>query len=149
MSAKLSSPIPAPRRPAASPGASFGARTVERAQGRSEVIELALFWAFVAGLAWVPYWYGSNDYFAWGVNAVLFCGLAAIYEVCAGRAWQKPSGWCQGSLDLRGAVCCRRALDHRSERDLDADLLASSDMGDGVGSARRNQSREVSASIAI
>lgn len=81
MSAKLSSPIPAPRRAPASAGASFGARTVELAQGRSEVIELALFWAFVAGLAWVPYWYGSNDYFAWGVNAVLFCGLVAIFEV--------------------------------------------------------------------
>lgn len=79
MSSKVSSAIP--RRPAANPGASFGARTAERAQGRSEIIELAVFWAFVAGLAWVPYWYGSNDYFAWGVNAVLFCGLAAIYEV--------------------------------------------------------------------
>src|ERR1022692_3631664 len=79
MSSKLSSAIPAQRRPAANPGASFGAGTAERAQG--EIIELALFWAFVAGLAWAPYWYGSNDYFAWGVNAVLFCGLAAIYEV--------------------------------------------------------------------
>jgi O-antigen ligase len=81
MSTKVSSAIPAPRGPAANPGASFGARTAERAQGRSEIIELALFWAFVAGLAWVPYWFGSNDYFAWGVNAVLFCGLVAIYEV--------------------------------------------------------------------
>ena len=35
----------------------------------------------VAGLAWVPFWYGSNEYRAWGVNAVLFPGLAAIYEL--------------------------------------------------------------------
>ena len=79
MSSKLSSAIPAPRGPAANPGASFGAGTAERARG--EIVELALFWAFVAGLAWAPYWYGSNDYFAWGVNAVLFCGLVAVYEV--------------------------------------------------------------------
>ena len=33
------------------------------------------------GLAWVPYWYGSNDLIAWGVNAVIFPGLAAFYEI--------------------------------------------------------------------
>ena len=38
----------------------------------SELMELVVFWAFVAGLAWVPYWNGSNDYFSWGINAVLF-----------------------------------------------------------------------------
>jgi len=32
-------------------------------------------------LAWVPLWYGSNDAFAWGVNAVLFPGLALLYEL--------------------------------------------------------------------
>jgi O-antigen ligase len=36
---------------------------------------------FVAGLAWVPYWYGSNRLIAWGVNAVIFPGLAALYEL--------------------------------------------------------------------
>jgi hypothetical protein len=36
---------------------------------------------FVGGLAWVPYWYGSNRLIAWGVNAVLFPGLAALYEL--------------------------------------------------------------------
>ena len=39
------------------------------------------FWLFVAGLAWVPYWYGSNDLIAWGINAVVFPGLAASYEI--------------------------------------------------------------------
>ena len=47
----------------------------------SELMDLPVFWAFVAGLAWVPYWNGSNDYFSWGINAVLFPGLTVIYEV--------------------------------------------------------------------
>src|SRR6266536_1524520 len=36
---------------------------------------------FVCGLAWVPYWLGSNRPIAWGINAVLFPGLAALYEL--------------------------------------------------------------------
>jgi O-antigen ligase len=51
------------------------------ALGRSETIEWALFWTFVAGLAWVPFWYGGNDVFAWGINAVLFPGIALIFEL--------------------------------------------------------------------
>jgi hypothetical protein len=35
----------------------------------------------VGALAWVPFWYGSNDLVAWGINAVLFPGLALFYEV--------------------------------------------------------------------
>jgi O-antigen ligase len=52
-------------------------------RGRQEGrwVEQVLFWAFIAGLAWVPFWFGSNDYVAWGINAVLFPGLAGIYEV--------------------------------------------------------------------
>ena len=55
--------------------------TVKATRERREVIELAIFWVFVAGLAWVPYWNGGNDYFSWGVNAVLFPGLAVLYEL--------------------------------------------------------------------
>lgn len=33
------------------------------------------------GLAWVPFWYGSNELISWGINAVLFPGLAALYEI--------------------------------------------------------------------
>ena len=43
-------------------------------------VDEVLFWAFIAGLAWVPFWFGSNDPLAWGINAVLFPGLAIIYE---------------------------------------------------------------------
>jgi len=58
------------------------ARPINKIQGmsRSVTIDWALFGLFVAGLAWVPYWYGSNDRVAWGINTVLFPGLAAIYE---------------------------------------------------------------------
>ena len=43
--------------------------------------ERALLWAFIAGLAWCPFWFGSNVLLAWGINAVLFPGLVAIYEL--------------------------------------------------------------------
>ncbi len=52
-----------------------------QALSRSEIIEWALFWAFLAGLAWVPYWYASNSLATWGVNAVLFPSLAILYEI--------------------------------------------------------------------
>jgi O-antigen ligase len=43
--------------------------------------EPALLWAFVAGLAWCPFWFGGSVLLAWGINAVLFPGLVAIYEL--------------------------------------------------------------------
>src|SRR4051794_21236931 len=48
---------------------------------RSNLVEWIIFWGFVVGLAWIPYWYGSNALVAWGINAVLFAGLALAYEV--------------------------------------------------------------------
>ncbi|HEX3882398.1 MAG TPA: O-antigen ligase family protein [Stellaceae bacterium] len=39
-----------------------------------------ILWLYVAGLAWAPFWYGSNDLIAWGVNAMIFPGLALLYE---------------------------------------------------------------------
>src|SRR5215831_3558444 len=48
---------------------------------RSDMVEHALLWAFIAGLAWCPFWFGSNELLAWGVNAVLFPGLVIIYEL--------------------------------------------------------------------
>ena len=47
----------------------------------SAIVERALFWAFIAGLAWCPFWFGSHTLLAWGINAVLFPGLAVLYEV--------------------------------------------------------------------
>ena len=47
----------------------------------SAIVERALLWAFIAGLAWCPFWFGSNVLLAWGINAVLFPGLVAIYEL--------------------------------------------------------------------
>jgi O-antigen ligase len=52
-------------------------RVVERSEER---IEQILLWAFVGALAWCPYYYGGNDLLAWGISAMLFPGLAAIYE---------------------------------------------------------------------
>src|SRR6266478_5628234 len=48
---------------------------------RSAMVDQALLWAFLAGLAWCPFWFGSNELLAWGVNAVLFPGLVVIYEL--------------------------------------------------------------------
>ena len=47
----------------------------------SAMVDRALLWAFIAGLAWCPFWFGSNVLLAWGVNAVLFPGLAVLYEL--------------------------------------------------------------------
>jgi hypothetical protein len=55
--------------------------SVPRAAWRREIGERAIFWLFMGGLAWVPFWYGSNDWLAWGVNAIIFPGLAALYEL--------------------------------------------------------------------
>jgi O-antigen ligase len=51
------------------------------AEKHGHKVEQVLFWAFIAGLAWTPFWLGSNVLLAWGINAVLFPGLAVIYEV--------------------------------------------------------------------
>jgi O-antigen ligase len=44
-------------------------------------IDWVVFWAFVAGLAWCPFYFGGNDLLAWGINAVFFPTLLIIYEV--------------------------------------------------------------------
>jgi O-antigen ligase len=43
--------------------------------------ENVVFVLFVGGLAWLPFWLGSNRSIAWGINAVVFPGLAALYEL--------------------------------------------------------------------
>src|ERR1700733_7742361 len=63
------------------PIATFEMGALRQAQSRSDIIDGAIFWVFVAGLAWVPYWYGGDFLEAWGINAVLFPGLTVIYEI--------------------------------------------------------------------
>ena len=55
--------------------------TSDRRPAQSAIVERVLLWAFIAGLAWCPFWFGSNGLLAWGINAVLFPGLVAMYEV--------------------------------------------------------------------
>ena len=43
-------------------------------------IDRVLFWLLVAGLAWCPFWFGSHDLIASGINALIFPGLTALYE---------------------------------------------------------------------
>lgn len=50
-------------------------------RAKSAIVERVLLWALIAGLAWAPFWFGSNVLLAWGINAVLFPGLVAIYEL--------------------------------------------------------------------
>lgn len=44
-------------------------------------VEDVVFWIFIAALAWCPFWFGSNEPLAWGINAILFPGLTLIYEL--------------------------------------------------------------------
>ena len=55
--------------------------SAKRRPAENAIVERALLWAFIAGLAWCPFWFGSNALLAWGINAVLFPGLVAIYEI--------------------------------------------------------------------
>jgi O-antigen ligase len=56
-------------------------RRAVKAPAGEAAVERALIWGLAAGLAWAPFWYGSNDLFAWGVNAILFPGLVLAYEI--------------------------------------------------------------------
>jgi hypothetical protein len=55
--------------------------SAKRHPAQRAIVERVLLWAFIAGLAWCPFWFGSNVLLAWGINAVLFPGLVAIYEL--------------------------------------------------------------------
>lgn len=52
-----------------------------RSARSGEFVEPVVFGAYLVGLAWLPAWYGGNDMVAWGINAVAFPGLAALYEM--------------------------------------------------------------------
>jgi len=63
------------------PALAHSAVRIGAAEKHGHQVDEVLFWAFIAGLAWAPFWFGSNDLIAWGINAVLFPSLAVIYEV--------------------------------------------------------------------
>ena len=65
--------------------------------------EGALLWAFIAGLAWCPFWFGSNVLLAWGINAVLFPGLVVIYELSL-LTRGKPHPVAVGQIKLPAAL---------------------------------------------
>ena len=54
---------------------------VTRHSAERDPVEGVFLWTLIAGLAWCPFWFGSNEPLAWGINAILFPGLAAIYEI--------------------------------------------------------------------
>jgi hypothetical protein len=62
-------------------GSRESAEELPRLRMRAITIEDIAFVLFVGGLAWVPFWLGSNRPIPWGINAVLFSGLAALYEL--------------------------------------------------------------------
>ena len=43
--------------------------------------EGVLLWGLIAGLAWAPAYLGGNGDIAWGIDAIVFPGLAVAYEV--------------------------------------------------------------------
>ncbi|QGM45252.1 O-antigen ligase family protein [Methylocystis heyeri] len=51
------------------------------ANSGDDSIEFILFCILVGGLAWAPFWLGSNRVLPWGVNGVLFPLLTLVYEV--------------------------------------------------------------------
>lgn len=81
------------------PRIASGGRAAGRVKARTprsgEIVERVVFGLFVVGLAGVPYWYGSNDPIAWGINAIAFPGLAALYELsllARGKSHPVPIG---------------------------------------------------------
>jgi O-antigen ligase len=46
-----------------------------------EPVETAFFAAFIASLAWAPFWLGGDRMLAWGVNGILFPALVVLYEI--------------------------------------------------------------------
>ena len=47
----------------------------------SDLLDGILFWFFVLGLAWSPFWLGAHAPIAWGINAFLFSTLVIIHEL--------------------------------------------------------------------
>ena len=91
---------------------------------RTGLVERSIFCLFVAGLAWVPFWHGSNEAITWGVNAVLFPGLAVLYEAglgCGVNRIRSAFGMC---CSRRRFSCCSSCGSHcRAQRGCLADAV--------------------------
>jgi O-antigen ligase len=48
---------------------------------REEPVETVFLGAFIASLAWAPFWLGGDRLLTWGVNGILFPALAMLYEI--------------------------------------------------------------------
>jgi O-Antigen ligase len=57
--------------------------SVRPLRGRANAIttETVFLLLFITGLAWIPFWLGSDRLTPWGINAVIFPCLAALYEL--------------------------------------------------------------------
>jgi O-antigen ligase len=44
-------------------------------------LDHVIYWAAIVGLAWLPFWLGSNREIAWYINAALFGALFLVYEI--------------------------------------------------------------------
>jgi O-antigen ligase len=58
-----------------------GVSRTNKLSAKGATVERVLLWAFIAGLAWCPFWLGSTALLAWGINAVLFPSLVVVYEL--------------------------------------------------------------------
>jgi O-antigen ligase len=47
----------------------------------SQYLDHTIYWTAIIGLAWVPFWLGSNREIAWYINAVLFGALFLVFEI--------------------------------------------------------------------
>jgi O-antigen ligase len=80
MKAEFKPQLPLPGTGSEIPGMVEAAKV--KADSKSNVtVEQVLFWAFIVGLAWCPFWFGGSELLAWGVNAVLFPALAVVCEI--------------------------------------------------------------------
>jgi O-antigen ligase len=80
-----------------------GVSRATRLPTEGSIIEGALLWAFIAGLAWCPFWFGSAVLLAWGINAVLFPGLIVLYELAL-LIRRKPHPVSVGQIKLPAAL---------------------------------------------
>ena len=83
----------------------------------AETVLLAL---FIGGLAWVPFWLGSNRLLPWAINAVVFPGLLVVYELFHHLSRCATSS--AGAIHPHPCrlVCDRDYLDCHPKRNLDA-----------------------------